>query len=119
MKIRFFKQWVIHMNKALSIILNIVAIIFAVVILLFGVFCAYDWLTLAKTPYAYTIEFWLVIDYYSAGMITCSLIGLAATIVNLLTTEIEKIKKMSKIFTFAFIVLTVISIVLYILPISF
>lgn len=107
------------MKKATAIILNIVAIIFAVVILLFGAFCAYDWVTLAKTAYAYTVEFWLVIDYYSGVMITCSLIGLAAAIVNLLTTESEKIKKTAKIFTFAFIVSTVASIVLYILPISF
>lgn len=107
------------MKKAISIILNILSIISAVITLVLVAFCIYDWFSLASTPYAYTVEFWLVIDYYAIGSLIFAGVGLAAAIPNCFIAQNDKSKKQAKILSIAFAFIVVISVILYILPISF
>ncbi len=107
------------MKKAISIILNIVSIISAVITLFLAAFCVYDWVMLANTFYAYTIEFWLVVDYYAVGMLIFSGVGLATSIPNLFIKPSEKGKRFAKIMTIAFAIVAVVSAVLYLLPFNF
>lgn len=107
------------MKKTISIILNVLSIISAVITFVFGVFCAYDWALLADTDYAYTIEFWLVIDYYAIRMLIFSAIGLIASVIKFFIMPAEKRKNIIKISLVAFAIIVVLSIVLYFLPFSF
>ncbi len=107
------------MKKAISIILNIISIISAVITLFLAAFCVYDWVMLANTLYAYTIEFWLVVDYYAVGMLIFSGIGLAASTPNLFIASSEKGKKTAKIMAIAFAIVAVVSAILYLMPFNF
>lgn len=107
------------MKKPLSIILNILSIISASITLIFAAFLVYDWITISNTAYAYTIEFWLVIDYYAVAMLIFSGAGLVFSIPNCFIAESEKSKKMAKILTVAFAAVVIISVILYFLPFSF
>lgn len=103
------------MKKAASIILKILSIIFAVITTFLAVFCAFDWIKLASTPYAYSIEFWLVVDYYALGMLIFSGVGLALSVVSLIIAK-EASKRVQKIMTFVFATVVIVSLVLYLLP---
>lgn len=107
------------MKKPLSIILNILSIIAAAISLILAAFCAYDWINLASTDYAYTIDFWLVIDYYAVAMLIFSGAGLVFSIPNCFIATTEKSKKTAKILTGAFAAVIIISVILYFLPFSF
>lgn len=107
------------MKKAISIILNVLSIISAAVLLIFAAFCVYDWIIISKTPYAYSIDFWVVIDLYAVGMLSSSLAGLVFAVPNIFVSLSEKIKKTAKILTITFGAAAIVSVVLYILPIYF
>ncbi len=107
------------MKKTISIILNVLSIISAVITLALVAFCAYDWISLANTDYAYTVEFWLVIDYYAIGALIFAGVGLASAIPNCFIAQSDKSKKQAKLFSVAFALIVVISVILYILPIAF
>lgn len=107
------------MKKTISVILNILSIISAVITLIFAAFCIYDWVAISNTAYAYTIEFWLVVDYYAVAMLIFSGAGLIFSIPNCFIAESEKTKKTAKILTVAFAAVAVISVILYFLPFSF
>lgn len=106
------------MKKPLSIILNILSIISAVITVILAAFCAFDWIKLASTSYAYTIEFWMVIDYYALGMLIFSGVGFTLSIVNLFITDDGNLKNTPKIMAFLFAAVVIISLVLYLLPIN-
>ncbi len=107
------------MKKSITIILNILSIISTLILTVFVVFCAYDWVRLASTDYAYTIDFWLVIDYYAVAMLIFSGAGLVFSIPNCFIATTEKSKKTAKILTGAFAAVIIISVILYFLPFSF
>lgn len=107
------------MKKPISIILNILSIIAAAISLILASFCAYDWITIANTQFAYTIEFWLVVDYYAVAMLIFSGAGIVFSIPNCFIADSEKTKKAAKILTAAFALIAIISIVLYLLPFNF
>lgn len=107
------------MKKPISVILNILSIIAAVITLILAAFCAYDWVTYSNTQYAYTIEFWLIVDYYAVGMLIFSCAGLVFSIPNCFIADSEKSKKTAKILTVAFAAVSVIAVVLYFLPFNF
>lgn len=107
------------MKKIISDLLNVLSIISAVIMFGLSAFCAYDWISLSKTAYSYTLEFWLVIDYYSRGIMIFSIAGFVMTLFNCIISTSENIKKISKILCVIFGVVTVAAIALYILPISF
>lgn len=107
------------MKKPISIILNILSIIAAAISLILAVFCAYDWINIASTDYAYTVEFWLVIDYYAVAMLIFSGAGLVFSIPNCFIAITEKSKKTAKILTVAFAAVSIISVILYFLPFNF
>lgn len=107
------------MKKAISIILNILSIISAVITLILGAFCVYDWISFSNQGYAYTVELWLVVDYYAVGMLIFSGLGLATALPNCFITQSEKTKKTAKFLTVAFAIVIVISFVLYLLPFNF
>lgn len=107
------------MKKVISVILNVLSITAAVVLLIFAAFCAYDWISLANSAYAYTIEFWLVMDYYAVAMLIISGVGAVFAIPNYFIAESKKIKTMAKNSSIAFAAMLVASAVLYILPLDF
>lgn len=107
------------MKKPLSIILNILSIIAAAITLILAAFCAYDWINYASTDYAYTIDFWLVIDYYAVAMLIFSGVGLVFSIPDCFIAMSDKSKKTAKILTVAFAAVIIISVILYFLPFSF
>ncbi len=107
------------MKKVISIILNVISIISAGITLFLAAFFVYDWVTLSNTMYAYTIEFWLVVDYYAVGMLIFGGVGLAASIPNLFIAPSEKGKKTAKIMTIAFAIVAVVSAILYLMPFNF
>ncbi len=104
------------MKKTASILLKILSIISAVITVILAAFCAFDWVKLSQTPYAYSIEFWMVIDYYALGLLIFSGIGLALNITNLIITDDENAKNTPKIMAFIFSVVAAVSLVLYLLP---
>ncbi len=107
------------MKKPISIILNILSIIAATLTLIFAAFCVYDWIAIANTPYAYSIEFWLVVDYYAVAMLIFSGAGLVFSTSNCFIADDEKTKRKAKILTIAFAAVAVIAIILYFLPFNF
>lgn len=107
------------MKKPISIILNILSFIAAAITLILVAFCAYDWITIANTQYAYTIEFWLVVDYYAVAMLIFSGAGLIFSIPNCFIADNENHKKTAKIFTIVFATIAIISVILYFLPFNF
>lgn len=106
------------MKKAISIILNVLSIISAVITLIFVAFCAYDWVRIANSDFAYSIDFWLVIDFYALCMLSFSGAGLVFAIPNCFIAQSENVKKCGKILTAAFALVVIISVVLYILPLQ-
>lgn len=107
------------MKKVISVILNILSIISAAAVLLFGGFCIYDWVTLSQTSLAYSIDFWLVVDYYAVALLILSGAGLVLSLINVLIKPDEKIKKTAKFLLCAFAIVLIVSVVLYLLPFNF
>lgn len=107
------------MKKPLSIILNILSIIATAISLILAAFCAYDWIKIANTHFAYTVEFWLVVDYYALAVLIFSGAGLVFSIPNCFIATTEKSKKTAKFLTVAFAAVIIISVILYFLPFSF
>ena len=106
------------MKKAISIILNVLSIISAVITLILVVFCAYDWIRISNSDFAYSIDFWLVMDFYALCMLCFSEGGLVLTIPNCFIAQSENIKKCSKVLTVSFSLIAIASVVLYILPLQ-
>ncbi len=108
------------MKKSITIILNILSIISTLILTIFVVFCAYDWVRLASTPFAYTIDFWWAMDYYAVGMLIFAaatfVFALPNWLINRKAEANQKSKKLSMILSVASAVCIVISIVLYFLP---
>ena len=107
------------MKKAISIILNVLSIISAAISLILAAFCAYDWITIANTQFAYTIEFWLVVDYYAVAMLIFSGAGIVFSIPNCFIATTEKSKKTAKFLAVAFAAVAIVSVFLYFLPFNF
>lgn len=106
------------MKKTISIILKILSIISAVITLILAAFCAYDWIAIANTQFAYTVEFWLVIDYYAVAMLIFAGTGAVLSLPNCFIADEGKHKKTALIMTVAFAVVVLVSFILYLLPIN-
>ena len=108
------------MKKAISIILNILSITAAAVLLVIAFFCAYDWVEISASVFAYSIDFWLVIDIYAIAMLISCAAGLLFAVPNYIISRknesYKKTRKLSLILTVVFAVCAVLSVVLYLLP---
>lgn len=104
------------MKKPISIILKILSIISAAITLILAAFCAYDWIKIANTQFAYTVEFWLVVDYYAVAMLIFAGAGVALSLPNCFIADEGKPKKTALIMTIAFVAVVLVSLVLYLLP---
>ena len=108
------------MKKPITIILNILSIISAAILVILAAFCAYDWITISNTTFAYSIDFWLVIDYYAVGMLIFAaatfVFSLPDYLINRKDEAFQKSKKLSAVLSILSAICIVISIILYFLP---
>lgn len=107
------------MKKAISVILNVLSGVSAFCLAVLAGFCIYDWIKISNTAFAYSPEFWAVVDYYSKGMMIFSAVGAVLSIPNFFITKSQRTKKISKVLIAVFALILIISIILYFLPFNF
>lgn len=104
------------MKKIITIILNVLSIISALALAVVTAFCAYDWIRLANTAYAYTVDFWWAMGYYVNLLLIFAPATLVFALPNFLINRKEetdqKTKKLSLVLSIVSAVVILISIVL-------
>ncbi len=107
------------MKKVISIILNILSIASAVLLLGVGVFCVYDMIVFASSPFAGSIDFWMAMRIYVTFLFAFSISGMVTGGINFLFFS-ESRSKVFKIFLFVlFVIGFVAAIVLFYLSHNF
>lgn len=104
------------MKKATSIILGVLTGISAAITVFLLCFLGYDWVMLSNTAYAFTYEFWSVVDYYAIGLLIFASAGLGLVLPNVFIASTKKGKTVAKVMTAMFLFVDIVSLILYLLP---